>query len=70
MIGPFWSLRVALGQVIETYILLDRLLFLQEQDNSVKAFLLPLFNPVLSPRNVAVVAFKVRSDIPKSQIKI
>jgi hypothetical protein len=70
MIGPFWSLRVALGQVIETYILLDRLLFLQEQDNSVKAFLLPLFDPAVSPRNVAVIAIKVGSDIPKSQITI
>ncbi|XP_078178089.1 S-adenosyl-L-methionine-dependent methyltransferases superfamily protein isoform X3 [Carex rostrata] len=59
MIGPFWSLRVALGQLIETYILLDRLLFLQEQDNLIEAFLLPLFDPALSPRNVAVIAMKV-----------
>lgn len=66
MIGPFWSLRVALGQVIETYILLDRLLFLQEQDDSIKVFLLPLFDPALSPRNVAVIAMKVGFHIPKS----
>ncbi|KAF3333688.1 protein RRNAD1 isoform X1 [Carex littledalei] len=66
MIGPFWSLRVALGQLIETYILLDRLLFLQEQDDLIEAFLLPLFDPVLSPRNVAVIAMKVGSEIPKS----
>lgn len=65
MIGPFWSLRVALGQLIETYILLDRLLFLQEQDNLIEAFLLPLFDPALSPRNVAVIAMKVGSEIPK-----
>ncbi|KAJ4781047.1 S-adenosyl-L-methionine-dependent methyltransferases superfamily protein [Rhynchospora pubera] len=66
MIGPFWSLRVALGQVIETYILLDRLLYLQEQGDSINAFLLPLFDPAVSPRNMAVVAMKVGSDLPKS----
>ncbi|XP_071693697.1 uncharacterized protein [Rutidosis leptorrhynchoides] len=31
LIGPYWSLRAALGPVLETLILLDRLLFLQEQ---------------------------------------
>ncbi|KAI4333356.1 hypothetical protein L6164_018182 [Bauhinia variegata] len=32
LIGPYWSLRAALGPLLETLILLDRLLFLQEQD--------------------------------------
>lgn len=58
LIGPYWSLRAALGPVIETIILLDRLLFLQEQDKSLEAFILPIFDPALSPRNVALIANK------------
>ncbi|KAG0468777.1 hypothetical protein HPP92_018105 [Vanilla planifolia] len=55
-IGPFWSLRAALGPLIETYILLDRLLFLQEHGSSMEAYLLPIFDPTISPRNVAIIA--------------
>ncbi|KAI3686114.1 hypothetical protein L1987_79786 [Smallanthus sonchifolius] len=58
MIGPYWSLRAALGPVLETLILLDRLLFLQEQGDSVEAVMLPIFNPNISPRNVALIAKK------------
>ncbi|XP_072987693.1 uncharacterized protein [Typha latifolia] len=68
LIGPFWSLRAALGPVVETYILLDRLLFLQEQGNSLEAFLFPLFDPMLSPRNVAIIARKSGADSVKSVI--
>lgn len=57
-IGPYWSLRAALGPLLETLILLDRLLFLQEQGSSVEAVMLPIFDPVLSPRNVAIIAKK------------
>ncbi|PKI49139.1 hypothetical protein CRG98_030485 [Punica granatum] len=58
-IGPYWSLRAAIGGVLETLILLDRLLFLQEQGIPLKAFMLPIFDPSLSPRNVAIVAMKI-----------
>lgn len=58
LIGPYWSLRAALGPLLETLILLDRLLFLQEQGSSVEALMLPIFNPALSPRNVAIIAKK------------
>nr|XP_019703475.1 protein RRNAD1 isoform X2 [Elaeis guineensis] len=61
-VGPFWSLRAALGPLVETYILLDRLLFLQEQGNSVEALLFPLFDPTISPRNVVIVARKTGAD--------
>lgn len=61
IIGPYWSLRAALGPVLETYILLDRLLFLQEQGSSLEAVMLPVFDPVLSPRNVAIIAKKPKS---------
>ncbi|KAL5736786.1 hypothetical protein ACOSQ2_031574 [Xanthoceras sorbifolium] len=56
IIGPYWSLRAALGPLLETFILLDRLLFLQEQGSSLEAVMLPIFDPVLSPRNVAIIA--------------
>ncbi|KAK2638594.1 hypothetical protein Ddye_026389 [Dipteronia dyeriana] len=56
LIGPYWSLRAALGPLLETFILLDRLLFLQEQGSSMEAVMLPIFDPVLSPRNVAIIA--------------
>lgn len=58
IIGPYWSLRAAFGPLLETYILLDRLLFLQEQGSSLEAVMLPVFDPVLSPRNVAIIAKK------------
>uniref|UniRef100_A0A2P2IWA4 Protein RRNAD1 n=1 Tax=Rhizophora mucronata TaxID=61149 RepID=A0A2P2IWA4_RHIMU len=55
-IGPYWSLRAALGPLLETLLLLDRLLFLQEQDDQLETVMLPIFDPVLSPRNVAIIA--------------
>lgn len=61
-VGPFWSLRAALGPLVETYILLDRFLFLQEQGNSLEALLFPLFDPTISPRNVVIVARKTGAD--------
>ncbi|XP_065861711.1 uncharacterized protein [Euphorbia lathyris] len=56
LIGPFWSIRAAFGPLLETLILLDRLLFLQEQGCSIETTMLPIFDPVLSPRNVAIIA--------------
>ncbi|KAK9275404.1 hypothetical protein L1049_022668 [Liquidambar formosana] len=58
-IGPYWSLQAALGPLLETFVLLDRLLFLQEQGSSLEAVMLPIFNPALSPRNVAIIAKKI-----------
>ncbi|XP_010537773.1 PREDICTED: methyltransferase-like protein 25 isoform X2 [Tarenaya hassleriana] len=58
LIGPYWSIRAALGPVLETLILLDRLMFLQEQDDSIEAVMLPIFDPTISPRNVAIIAKK------------
>lgn len=56
LIGPYWSIRAALGPVLETLILLDRLMFLQEQGDSIKAVMVPIFDPTISPRNVAIIA--------------
>lgn len=49
-------LRALLAPVVESFILLDRWLYLKEQQTI--PFLIPLFDEGLSPRNVAVVAFK------------
>lgn len=58
LIGPYWSLRAALGPVLESLILLDRLLFLQEQESAFEVVILPIFDPALSPRNLAIIARK------------
>ncbi|KAM7269594.1 hypothetical protein ACFE04_025091 [Oxalis oulophora] len=58
LIGPYWSLRAAFGPLLETLILLDRLMFLQEQGKPIQAVMLPIFDPALSPRNVAIIAKK------------
>ncbi|XP_001367562.1 methyltransferase-like protein 25B isoform X2 [Monodelphis domestica] len=52
----FFSLALLLAPLVETLILLDRLLFLQEQ--GCHAELLPVFRPELSPRNLVLVATK------------
>nr|KAF6397885.1 ribosomal RNA adenine dimethylase domain containing 1 [Rousettus aegyptiacus] len=52
----FFSLALLLAPLVETLILLDRLLHLQEQ--GFHAELLPIFSPELSPRNLALVATK------------
>ncbi|XP_075419643.1 methyltransferase-like protein 25B isoform X2 [Tenrec ecaudatus] len=52
----FFSLALLLAPLVETLILLDRLLYLQEQ--GFHAELLPLFSPELSPRNLVLVATK------------
>ncbi|KAK7272681.1 hypothetical protein RJT34_29431 [Clitoria ternatea] len=66
LIGPYWSLRAALGPLLETLILLDRLLFLQEQGSALEAYLLPIFDPNISPRNVAIIAKKIDGDLRSS----
>eukprot|EP00252_Welwitschia_mirabilis_P003158 TRINITY_DN13248_c0_g1_i2.p1 TRINITY_DN13248_c0_g1~~TRINITY_DN13248_c0_g1_i2.p1 ORF type:complete len:509 (+),score=109.33 TRINITY_DN13248_c0_g1_i2:79-1605(+) len=57
LIGPYWSLRATFGPLLETLLLLDRLFFLQE-NNVMEAILVPLFNPHVSPRNMALIAYK------------
>ncbi|NWS78875.1 RRNAD protein, partial [Crotophaga sulcirostris] len=50
----FFSLTQLLAPLVETLILLDRLLFLREQ--GFHCALIPLFNPRFSPRNLVLVA--------------
>jgi hypothetical protein len=64
LVGPFYSLRAVLAPVIESYILLDRLLYLKEQaelvagKERITAELVPLFEPSISPRNMAIIAHR------------
>ncbi|XP_068270610.1 methyltransferase-like protein 25B [Nyctibius grandis] len=50
----FFSLSLLLAPLVETLILLDRLLYLREQ--GFQCALVPLFNPRFSPRNLVLVA--------------
>ncbi|KAL4646765.1 protein RRNAD1 isoform X1 [Arapaima gigas] len=52
----YYSLVLLLAPVVETLVLLDRMLFLQER--GLQSELVPLFDPVFSPRNLVLVAVK------------
>ncbi|XP_072249851.1 methyltransferase-like protein 25B [Leuresthes tenuis] len=52
----YFSLALLLAPVVETLVLLDRMIYLQE--NGVDSQLVPLFDPNFSPRNCVLVALK------------
>ncbi|XP_008572633.1 PREDICTED: methyltransferase-like protein 25 [Galeopterus variegatus] len=54
----FNMLKVVLAPCIETLILLDRLCYLKEQEETAWSALVKLFDPVKSPRCYAVIALK------------
>ncbi|XP_076592683.1 methyltransferase-like protein 25B isoform X3 [Chaetodon auriga] len=56
----YFSLALLLAPVVETLVLLDRMIYLQE--NGVDSQLVPLFDPNLSPRNFVLVAVKARGQ--------
>ncbi|KAG9276603.1 protein RRNAD1 [Astyanax mexicanus] len=56
----YFSLALLLAPVVETLVLLDRMLFLQER--GFQSRLVPLFDPALSPRNFVLVAVKPKAD--------
>jgi hypothetical protein len=51
-----FTLRVILGPVVESLILLDRFLYLKE--NGFNPFIYPVFDEHVSPRNLAIVCKK------------
>lgn len=53
----FYLLRLCFAQVVESLILLDRLMFLFENGFD-KVYLVKLFDPVLSPRCHSIVAVR------------
>ncbi|CAH2090102.1 unnamed protein product [Euphydryas editha] len=56
-IALFYLIRLCLAQVIESVILLDRLLYLYE-NGFVNVYLVKLFDPILSPRCHGIVAVR------------
>ncbi|MBN3304375.1 RRNAD protein, partial [Amia calva] len=56
----YFSLALLLAPVIETLVLLDRILFLQEKGLTTQ--LLPLFDPQFSPRNLVLLAAKTGQE--------
>lgn len=57
LLDLFYLLRMTFAPVLESLILLDRLLFLKELGYE-QSFLMPVFDPVVSPRHYAIVAMK------------
>ncbi|XP_068109659.1 methyltransferase-like protein 25B isoform X2 [Hyperolius riggenbachi] len=57
----FFSLALLLAPLVETLILLDRMIFLQEQ--GFHCDVIPLFKPQFSPRNLVLVAAKGTNNI-------
>ncbi|KAL5467219.1 hypothetical protein EMCRGX_G031419 [Ephydatia muelleri] len=55
-VAVFFLLRLLLAPCVETLVLLDRVLYLQEQ--AYPASITPLFEPRMSPRNLVIVAHK------------
>ena len=56
----FYSFQLLIGPLVESYLLLDRYMYLSE-NSQVKAFIKPVFNELHSPRNLALVAIKTKS---------
>nr|XP_050868376.1 probable methyltransferase-like protein 25 isoform X2 [Vespula vulgaris] len=54
----FQILRIYISPVLEAAIILDRIIYLQNSKQCSKSVILRLFNPVLSPRQYAIVAIK------------
>jgi hypothetical protein len=50
----FYSLRLLIASIVETGILLDRVLFLAE--NGRRSQIIPVFDPKISPRNFAIIS--------------
>ncbi len=52
----FYSLRLAFAPIIETAVLLDRMLYLKEK--GFDSVLVPIFDPIVSPRNHVLISLK------------
>ncbi|KAG5856548.1 hypothetical protein ANANG_G00009100 [Anguilla anguilla] len=61
----YFSLALLLAPAIETLVLLDRMLFLEEK--GFQSHLVPLFDPTFSPRNLVLVAVKPQEGSYRTQ---
>jgi hypothetical protein len=52
------ALRSSLAPLLESIIIMDRICYLHEALGEVHAEAEPLFDPVTSPRSIAITAFK------------
>nr|KAJ3421664.1 hypothetical protein HK105_002769 [Polyrhizophydium stewartii] len=57
-IAVVWTLRSMLAEAIESLLLIDRYLHIVEADPRLEVRLVPVFDPVDSPRNMALIAIK------------
>lgn len=57
-LAAFFQLKTVLAPIIEAIIILDRLYFLLEQDTVSDAYICQLFDPLISPRCYAIIAYK------------
>ena len=55
-VAIFWTLRALLSPALERLILEDRMIYLRECGHA--AWLVALFDPVASPRNLAIISAK------------
>ena len=69
-VAMFFVLRLTLAPCVESLLLLDRALFLTERSPSshthkedVLVNLIPIFDPKLSPRNIALIAVRDSSTL-------
>jgi hypothetical protein len=53
-----WSLMAFSAGVVESLIVVDRWLWLQEQEEVAEAWVEPVFDYAVSPRNMVVVGIK------------
>ena len=67
-VATFFMLRLAMAPCVESLILLDRAIFLTELNTTavrltthkpVQVHLVPIFDPRLSPRNIALIASRI-----------
>ncbi len=70
-VAMFFMLRLALAPCVESLVLLDRAIFLIEQSTTatsththrpVQVWLIPIFDPTISPRNIVLIAKTIMSN--------
>lgn len=54
----FYSLRLLIAPIVELFILMDYQQYLNERQDVKATYLIPLFEPTLSPRNLILIAHK------------
>jgi hypothetical protein len=59
----FCALRTALAPVVEALVVADRVAFIKEANICGKCEIVPLFDPRISPRNLAIVGWRSRAGL-------